>query len=412
MKKMIAVSLVLAMALSMSACGKSDNDVTKPDTSKPVVNTEKVEVQEENKELTQEMETPAEQTEIKSEPEVHESLVRLEEAFKGKDRKYDLLESLQGKYNEIVTCYYGVTVLADHKLYSIDIDPVDFPINVDGVITGGVALGYGEGKLAGIIHTGDLLFTDVPFNPDTDYPQTDPYYTGSFYIMTPSEDGTKLTYRKYARENSDEEYKLIEECEVTGVAFAEDKDIIEGKIAKFIIKEDKEHYNYCLYAQMENGDLYYMKDLHNGKFIANESIHFLNGADKVYARVTPVGTTAVYSIAGHEEAVYTLNPGRLSSTEDDFVVKINLPDGYKPSDIKQIIDCTENALFVFNDGGAYFTETMLDTELTEYNMTKNDELTAICSKTDFYRIEFGQPNRDDALVFLVDGYMYYYSLEQ
>lgn len=406
MKRNRVIAALLAVGLLLSLAGCAGGDVSNEKEDIPAI-TDTENVQPEVGPT--DPETPAAEFET-------EYIRPLEELYAGDEEDFAHIQALQGHITQIDNGGTAPVFVAEGKLYIAPYgeyeEKVTFPDTPDDILffdslNRGESVYYLKGgslSLYDAAYGEGPMFTDIPFDPETDFIAklgSDSY----FFLVSETTDGYVIRY--YLRDDESGEMQLDSEIPLSEI---ENREFEDTAIAGLIALPGKQN-GYSIYLLTTSGELYVVDDINtNGEIHVNTAAPSLSGVERVFAPADAGNllTVPIYSRPGDEKAVYSGVPGEsLADVEDNLEISFPMPGDHTALEIRDIFQISDRLAFVFDNGDVYVSGEISDTEAAAYELEKLEDVSELNRMGDILDMA-GASVRDDNLYLLMsDGEIYY-----
>lgn len=417
-KKLIVSMLCTSMILGCVACG-SNTTGDENEAEALIESTVNSYVEDtESSETDMILSYEHEELTAPNEEQSDSNIIRAEELYDEDDENYAMMESLQGKIKYLDQSATSIVIYAEDKVYAKKYSTIETIAELgeepewaqyfNNVEIGENVLYFADGKINCYNNNG-VRFANIDFNMETDA-IAEIWMNSSLNVMSKQDNGYML---KYYEKNDNDEWILQSEEIMT--EFKNNRgDDISAQI-KDILVIPGNNSGYEVYCRTNDDELYCVDSVRASSFTSMTTAEpIATNVENIYAIVinTTYTTVPVHSKSGDDNAVYAAAPGNSkASLDDNFEISFTMPDGHKPSEIKNIFECGSSIVFVFDNGDTYITDEIEETERVTYEMTKLEEISELISAGKVIDMVGGSSLENMIYLLMDTNELYYYEVE-
>lgn len=336
-----------------------------------------------------------------------------ENSYNETDKNYNTLKEIQGKISSIHMASTFPVILSENNFYiqshgilskklSFDQTPNNLQY-FDSRTYGHTVFEFYNGKVNCFDVDSGTLFKNIEFNPDTDY-ISEVDLSLSFFILSKQENGYIIKH--YYKE--DDTCKLIEETTLENFKNSN----LENISVKEIVSLPSPRYGYVIYCITNQNEAYIVKDADSSTLKMETSTPLITNVNKILMPSNPSTDVSlpIYSKIGDELKVYSGTMGKsLTDFSDDFEISFIMPDSHRASEIKEILNCSNSLVFVFNNGDTYITDEIdrKKENHTTYEMRKLETISKLNSEGKILDMEGCTGFFDKIYLLMNDKKLYY-----
>ncbi len=331
------------------------------------------------------------------------------------------IQSIQGHITHIDNGGTFPVLIADNKVYSEDYGTLterlslpaapDSIIYFDNISIGENLFAFSNGKLS--LYPFDeysICFEDIDFNEATDF-VADIGMSSYFTIVRQEGDGYVIDYYESSSGDSHSDFTQASQNPLETIETYN----VEEISAKQIIPLRSNSNGYSVYILTDNNDVYALDAVSSyGTLTVSPSSPLLSNVERVIAPndVSTYLTVPIHSKVGDSSNLYAAACGAdLLDTADNFEITFPLPDGHTPEEVSDVFRAADKLVFVFTDGGTYYTEDIEEEDRSSYDMIRLDDVSQLNADGSILDMA-GVTVFDDNLYLLMDdGKLYYRPLE-
>ncbi len=420
MKKILIFLFTAILVLSAAGCSGSgetsaparDPSVQETDGAAPA-----------NDETHPEEEPHPTESAESSEPaagEFETDTIRLADELYSEDEK-EQIQSLQGHITHIDNGGTFPVLLADNKVYTEDYGSLSEKASLpavpdsityfDNITIGENLFAFTDGKLS--LHSLDgysIQFADIDFNADTDF-VAEIGMSSYFTIVRQENDGYVIDYYESSDTGTSGEFALFSQNPMGTVETSDLKALSVREIVPLRSNTNGQ----TIYIITDSGDVYCIDNVSSyGTVTVSPSTPLLSDADRLVApaEVTTYLTVPIYSKTGDSTNLYSAAVGAdLFDVSDNFEVTFVLPDGHTPDEVTDVFRAADKLVFVFADGGTYYTDDIEEEDRTSYELIRLDDVSQLMADGSVLGMAGVTVFDDNLYLLLNDGKLYYRALE-
>lgn len=340
-----------------------------------------------------------------------------EENFADNQEEYNELKKLQGKISYMSNIGTEPLILVKNKLYGISYNSleeyIEFSEMPDSVWTfnnsdiGKNILSYKNGKIS--CYDFDNFkprFEDIDFNIDTDFIKVK-----STSVMVLAKVNDNYMVRYYSENDETNLMELDSEEPLNTILRAYEEEI---DVKNTVILKDAS-YGMSAYFITNDNEVYKIRDY----VISGDTIEtatskpIITNVDTIFQtdEVNYNLTVPLYSKIGDENAIYSKVRGANSFDEsDDLDISFNMPEGHKPSEIKEIFRHDDKIVFVFENEEVFITDEIEKEGKSIYEMTQLDNISEFGDDGKIVNMA-SKANFHDLYILKDNGKLYYTYME-
>lgn len=348
-----------------------------------------------------------------------EDIQPLEKLYAADEEEFAHIQSLQTHITHIDNGGTAPVFAAGGKLYAAPYGDYEeravFPDTPDGILffdslnRGESVYCFRDGKLGlyDVAHGEDPMFTDIAFDPETDFVAklgSDSY----FFVVSKAADGYVVRY--YLRDDESGEMRLDTEAPLSEIENAE---FADTAIEELIALPGKRN-GYSIYLLTAGRDLYAVDDINtSGEIHVNTAAPSLSGVEQVFAPadVGNLLTVPIYSRPGDAKNVYSGVPGEdLGDVEDNLEISFPMPEEHTALEIQDIFQISGRLAFVFDNGDVYVSGEIGAAKAMAYGLEKLEDVSALNREGDILGMAGASAVNDRIYLLMSDGCIYYREL--